>query len=274
MGATPVTDCAVPGAQNDAIVSGDTRSDKPANLSLSNSLDALAAQINAEHEGVCASLRQSLQGAFKCGDLLIKAKRIAGHGNFEDWVHAHCDFGIRTAQFYMRVARNRAEIEAKAKPDSFLTMDDALNLLTASRIEGAALSSDGTVNISLDPEPLPSSTVPRIPGVKRRDQIAAVIVAYPKNSDSQIAGDFGVPPYKVEEVRSEIEDREKQAKEVQVNLEDPIIDLDMVEVKRTIERIVQHAIGCNRAVQVIGDLRKHLDNMERIAAKQSRPRTN
>jgi hypothetical protein len=44
----------------------------------------------------------------------------------------------------------------------------------------------------------------------------------------------------------------------------------MLDVKKAVERLVQYAVGCNRAPQVIDGLRDYLGNMERWATGASR----
>jgi hypothetical protein len=48
--------------------------------------------------------------------------------------------------------------------------------------------------------------------------------------------------------------------------EDKVIDQQMLDVKKAVERLVQYAVGCNKAPQVIDGLRDHLHNLERWAA--------
>ena len=74
-------------------------------MSLSNSLADLAARINAEHERVEGALRESLAHAIEAGGLLLKAKARSGMAT--GWTGSATSAGIseRTAQAYMRAAR-------------------------------------------------------------------------------------------------------------------------------------------------------------------------
>ena len=96
-------------------------------VTTSNSLADLAAQIRSEHNAARLSARKTIDHALKAGDLLLKAKALAGqHGYWGDWLHAHCDISERTAQAYMRLARNRPAIEANPQATADLTIEDAL----------------------------------------------------------------------------------------------------------------------------------------------------
>jgi hypothetical protein len=68
---------------------------------------------------------------------LIVAKRLVGHGNFEDYVTIECRFTIRTAQNYMRLAKYEPQLrqllEGKNEGRAYLTMKEALNFLDVLR---------------------------------------------------------------------------------------------------------------------------------------------
>jgi len=87
-------------------------------LTESNSLPELAARIRAEHTAVAAALKDSLRHAITAGELLIAAKAQMPHGQWLSWLREHCAISERTEQFYMRVAKNRAEIEAEISEDA------------------------------------------------------------------------------------------------------------------------------------------------------------
>jgi hypothetical protein len=71
------------------------------------SLGALARRIQAAHEAAQASARTALESAILCGELLLEAKRLVGHGRFLPWLDENTTLGPRQAQRYMRVARNQ-----------------------------------------------------------------------------------------------------------------------------------------------------------------------
>lgn len=76
-----------------------------------NSLADLAARIRAEHDAAAQSLRDSVRHAIAAGELLIEAKAQLEHGQWLPWLREHCTISERTAQLYMRTAKNREEIE-------------------------------------------------------------------------------------------------------------------------------------------------------------------
>ena len=95
----------------------------------SNSLADLAARIKAEHESVSAALKDSVRHAIAAGELLIEARKQVPHGQWLPWLRDHCAISERMAQRHIRLARNRATIEAKCDTVSDLTINGALALL-------------------------------------------------------------------------------------------------------------------------------------------------
>jgi hypothetical protein len=90
----------------------------------------LTAQIRSEHEAVVGSFRSGFAHAVKCGELLLEAKDVAGHGNWLPWLRANPWISERAASNYMRLATNRAEIDAKSACSADLTISAALKLLS------------------------------------------------------------------------------------------------------------------------------------------------
>jgi hypothetical protein len=103
---------------------------KQATASVDRALTVLAGRIKAEHAAVCDSLKASVRHAMAAGDLLIEAKAALPHGQWLPWLRDHCGFHLRTAQSYMRLANDRAAIEA-ANRDSYLPIREAVALLAA-----------------------------------------------------------------------------------------------------------------------------------------------
>jgi Protein of unknown function (DUF3102) len=96
----------------------------------SNSLPMLAAIIRAEHKATSDSLKQSVKHAMACGDALIEAKAQVPHGQWLPWLADNCDLSERSAQLYMRIAKNRDAIEAKyASGVADLNLNQAAALL-------------------------------------------------------------------------------------------------------------------------------------------------
>jgi hypothetical protein len=92
----------------------------------------LAKTINDKVRSMLASYRSSVGHAVEVGELLKEAKVRVGHGNFEPWLKEHCNLSFRTARRYMKLAENRAQIEAQFKSANVadLTVSGAQRLLT------------------------------------------------------------------------------------------------------------------------------------------------
>jgi Protein of unknown function (DUF3102) len=91
----------------------------------------LAKQICAEHQQVVTATAKGLGHAKAAGALLLEAQQHVNHGEWGAWLKRHCEMSERVAQMYMRVAGRWAEIEAKAKPVSDLTLKSALRSIAA-----------------------------------------------------------------------------------------------------------------------------------------------
>jgi Protein of unknown function (DUF3102) len=96
---------------------------------LALSLPDLAARIRAEHEGAEVAWQRALVHAMAAGELLIEAKAQVKHGQWLPWLAEHCGIKERTAQVYMRMAKNREEIEAKSAGSADMTIEGAIKLL-------------------------------------------------------------------------------------------------------------------------------------------------
>lgn len=95
----------------------------------SNRLPVLAGEANAAHDKAADALRSAAQAARDAGTALIEAKGIVGHGGWADWLASNFKGGSRTAQRYMRVAKNWDDISAKTTCVSDLSVNEALRLL-------------------------------------------------------------------------------------------------------------------------------------------------
>ena len=102
-------------------------------------LEELAGRIDAAHERTLRSAKEmfnaaevTLWNAARCGRYLIEAKSRLNHGEFIPFVDKHCHFGKRTAQEYMRIARDSGAIQersAAAHLDQPISIRRALSLL-------------------------------------------------------------------------------------------------------------------------------------------------
>lgn len=91
-------------------------------------LEVLAERINAEHEATEAAFSESLQHARRAGSLLIEAKSEVPHGEWLPWLEVNCQFAVRTAQVYMRIERNWAEL-SNTQGLAILGVESAAKLL-------------------------------------------------------------------------------------------------------------------------------------------------
>jgi hypothetical protein len=103
-------------------------------------LEALAAKIAEEHARAQAAMRTSVEHAVRTGDMLIKAKRLIGHGGFQIFVERYCEIAPRTAQAYMRLARELPKLPtAKAQRVADLSLRDAISAVATDSRNIAAL---------------------------------------------------------------------------------------------------------------------------------------
>jgi hypothetical protein len=102
-------------------------------LSQSNSLADLAARIRSAHQATSAALSSALIHAMAAGDLLIEAKAQIKHGEWLPWLVDNCAMSDRTAQLYMRCAKNRTAIEDQIRNSvADLSLNEAAALLMLS----------------------------------------------------------------------------------------------------------------------------------------------
>jgi hypothetical protein len=100
-------------------------------------LAELAERIRAAHRALNDSLNASLDRAFAFGELLIEAKRKVPRGKWLPWLAGHCQIAERTAQAYMRCAKNRPAIEAQIRNGLRIGFADALAALEKPKLERA-----------------------------------------------------------------------------------------------------------------------------------------
>lgn len=102
-------------------------------LEITNTMDlaTLADQINAEHRACDEALREGLAHAVRAGELLVEAKAQVKHGQWEQWVTENFEGSPRTAQAYMKVAREIPTLDgAKAQRVADLSFRGALKELS------------------------------------------------------------------------------------------------------------------------------------------------
>ena len=97
------------------------------------SLADIAVKINAETNAAETHARSAMQHALAAGSLLVQAKALVAHGDWQRWVEANCTIAIRTASAYMRLA---TRIEALPDPErqrvADLAVRDAIRAISTS----------------------------------------------------------------------------------------------------------------------------------------------
>ena len=101
---------------------------KSVDLNQSNWLAALRDNLRDTHAAVKAAIKDSLRHAMAAGDILVEAKGGLKHGEWLPWLRS-AGLSERTAQRYMRIARERGAIEAKYDTLSDLDVTGALRLI-------------------------------------------------------------------------------------------------------------------------------------------------
>lgn len=109
-------------------------------------LRALADEINAAHVACERAVREGLALAAEVGRLLLQAKGQVPHGGWAEWRRTHCRFAERTAQAYMRVAKQWDRLGKTATGVADLSFRGALALLAEPKHEISTETSD-------DPDP-------------------------------------------------------------------------------------------------------------------------
>lgn len=117
-------------------------------------LATLADEINAEHRACDAALRAGLNHAVRAGELLAGAKSRVKHGEWGRWLEENFEGSARTAQAYMKVAREIPNLdEAKAQRVADLSYRSALAELSA------PVSEETTVFMESEPPEEPEEPI-------------------------------------------------------------------------------------------------------------------
>jgi hypothetical protein len=101
-------------------------------------LPDLAHRANQEHAACEKAIQSALEHAKLCGDALLQAKELVGHGLFATWIANNCKFGDRQARRYMTIANGWEAIldlskrtRASDLPLDSLSVREALRMLSA-----------------------------------------------------------------------------------------------------------------------------------------------
>jgi hypothetical protein len=121
-------------------------------------LTDLAEQICAEHRAAVVAVAKGLDHAMAAGDLLIKVRKSEQlkHGEWEFWVKQNCGFAIETARLYIRLADNRAAIEANRQRVIGLSVRAAAKL-----ISGPSRPQNSRASAVLAPAPKAEQQAPK-----------------------------------------------------------------------------------------------------------------
>ncbi|MCZ6763351.1 MAG: DUF3102 domain-containing protein [Alphaproteobacteria bacterium] len=98
-------------------------------------LDALAERINAGHRAYLATARKALDHALDVGAALQEAKEGLPHGEWLPWLQSNCPaISERSAQRYIRLAKNRGTIKDKSDTVADLTVRAAEKSITEPKL--------------------------------------------------------------------------------------------------------------------------------------------
>lgn len=113
------------------------------------SLSNHAERINNHHDAAQAAAQSAIEHALQAGQLLIEVKASLAHGELTDWITQHCRFSTRTAQAYMRLAKQLPTLDAaNAQRVAGLSLREAMKVIAAPSTEQA--SSDTPLGFLLD----------------------------------------------------------------------------------------------------------------------------
>lgn len=98
------------------------------------SLETLAYRINEQQARIEQAWSTTLERAKEAGELLIEAKRLAGHGNWLTWLESNCRVSASMAEKYVKIARGwDALSDENAERVPYLSIRDAVKLLAKPR---------------------------------------------------------------------------------------------------------------------------------------------
>ena len=93
-------------------------------------LPRLAEKIKVATKSAEASARTAMECALEAGALLIEAKKLVQHGEWEIWLANNCEVAVRTAQAYMRLVKSFPLLEeSKAQRVADLPVREAIRAI-------------------------------------------------------------------------------------------------------------------------------------------------
>jgi hypothetical protein len=116
-----------------------------------NRLAELANVVAAEHRHAEAAARKALEHALAAGDALLEAKSAVEHGQWSAWLAANVpDVSARTAQLYMKLARNRGSLDPQRVAD--LSLRQAAKMVSESKPHPTHVDIDEYLDAKRPPE--------------------------------------------------------------------------------------------------------------------------
>ncbi len=93
-------------------------------------LREIAQRISNEHQACRNAAQSAVEHAICAGELLLEAKSKVPHGHWLSWLEGNCGIAERTAQAYMRLARELPKLEpGKAQRVADLPFRQALSAI-------------------------------------------------------------------------------------------------------------------------------------------------
>ncbi len=113
----------------------------PAIVPKDPTLPGLADEIRSAHAEASEHLAKGAAACIRAGEALIAAKKMLkekhGHGNWLDFMTLECGLKERTAQVYMKLAREKEKLQPLLAPNpqspAFLSQSAALEFLSAAK---------------------------------------------------------------------------------------------------------------------------------------------
>ena len=98
--------------------------------SIETAVPSAAQRINELHRLAETNAREAMAYALEAGNLLLQIKAELPHGTWENWLTAHCEIAVRTAQAYMRLAKQFPLLdESKAQRVADLPVREAIRAI-------------------------------------------------------------------------------------------------------------------------------------------------
>jgi N6-adenosine-specific RNA methylase IME4 len=160
------------------------------------SLAEIAARIKLAHQAAATSLKCGIEHAITAGELLIEAKKHIPHGQWLPWLGEHCGITPRSAQGYMKLARNRDKLEANTQALAHLTIEGALKSLAAPSLAIASLETEEARNAAVEAIENGADIRKAVGAAKKLDYNARIQTAKPKTLEGTYRIILADPPWK------------------------------------------------------------------------------